>query len=42
VKLDANLIILGHKGVSKIGAFALGSVAERVAEMSSRKVMIVK
>jgi nucleotide-binding universal stress UspA family protein len=41
-KLDANLIILGHKGVSKIGAFALGSVAERVAEMSHRKVLIVK
>jgi nucleotide-binding universal stress UspA family protein len=41
-KLSADLIILGHKGVSKIGPFALGSVAERVADMSNRKVLIVK
>lgn len=41
-KLDADLIILGHKGVSKIGPFALGSVAERVADLSKRKVLIVK
>jgi len=41
-KLDAAMIILGHKGVSKIGAFALGSVAERVAQASKRKVLIVK
>ncbi len=41
-KLDADLVILGHKGVSKIGPFALGSVAERVADLSNRKVMIVK
>jgi nucleotide-binding universal stress UspA family protein len=41
-KLNVDLVILGHKGVSKIGPFALGSVAERVADMSNRKVMIVK
>lgn len=41
-KLNADLIILGHKGVSKIGPFALGSVAERVTELSKRKVLIVK
>lgn len=41
-KLNADLIIMGHKGVSKIGPFALGSVAERVAELSNRKVLIVK
>jgi nucleotide-binding universal stress UspA family protein len=41
-KLGADLIILGHKGVSKIGPFALGSVAERVADLSNRKVLIVK
>lgn len=41
-KLNADLVILGHKGVSKIGPFALGSVAERVADLSNRKVMIVK
>lgn len=41
-KLEADLIILGHKGVSKIGPFALGSVAERVADLSNRKVLIVK
>lgn len=41
-KLDANIIILGHRGVSKIGPFALGSVAERVAQAARRKVLIVK
>ena len=41
-KLEADLIIMGHKGVSKIGPFALGSVVERVAELSGRKVLIVK
>jgi nucleotide-binding universal stress UspA family protein len=41
-KLDASLIILGHKGVSRIGAFALGSVAEQVTDLSKRKVLIVK
>lgn len=41
-KLDASLIILGHKGVSKIGPFALGSVAERVTQLSNRRVLIVK
>ncbi len=40
--LDANIIILGHRGVSKIGPFALGSVAERVAQGARRKVLIVK
>jgi nucleotide-binding universal stress UspA family protein len=41
-KVNADLVILGHKGVSKIGPFALGSVAERVADLSKRKVLIVK
>jgi len=41
-KLNADLIILGHKGVSKIGPFSLGSVAERVTQLSGRKVLIVK
>jgi nucleotide-binding universal stress UspA family protein len=41
-RLEADMIILGHKGVSRIGAFALGSVAERVVEASKRKVLIVK
>jgi len=40
--LDADIIILGHRGVSKIGPFALGSVAERVAQGARRKVLIVK
>jgi nucleotide-binding universal stress UspA family protein len=40
--LDADIIILGHRGVSKIGPFALGSVAERVAQAARRKVLIVK
>ena len=41
-KLNADLVILGHRGVSKIGPFSLGSVAERVTDLSNRKVLIVK
>ncbi len=41
-RLEADLIILGHKGVSRIGPLMLGSVAERVAQLSNRRVLIVK
>lgn len=41
-RLEADLIILGHKGVSRIGPLTLGSVAERVAQLSNRRVLIVK
>jgi nucleotide-binding universal stress UspA family protein len=41
-ELDADLIILGHKGVSRIGPLTLGSVADRVAHLSNRRVLIVK
>lgn len=41
-RLEADLIILGHKGVSRIGPLTLGSVAERVAQQSNRRVLIVK
>ncbi len=41
-RLDADLVILGHKGVSRIGPLTLGSVAERVAQISNRRVLIVR
>jgi nucleotide-binding universal stress UspA family protein len=41
-RLGADLIILGHAGVSHIGPLRLGSVAERVAELSNCRVLIVK
>jgi len=41
-QLEADLIILGHKGVSRIGPLALGSVADRVAHLSNRRVLIVR
>ena len=40
--LEADLIIMGHKGVSRIGPLVLGSVADRVAHLSNRRVLIVK
>ncbi len=42
VELHCNLIIVGSKGVSKIGRFTLGSVAEKVARHADKAVLIVR
>jgi nucleotide-binding universal stress UspA family protein len=41
-ELNCSLIIIGSKGLSKIGRFSLGSVADKVARHSDRPVLIVR
>lgn len=41
-KLGCSLIVVGSRGLSKIGTFALGSVAEKVARHASCPVLIVR
>lgn len=40
--LKCDLIIVGHKGIGKIGRFQLGSVADKVARYATRPVLIVR
>ena len=41
-ELECSLIIIGSKGISKIGRFSLGSVAEKVARNAETAVLIIK
>ena len=41
-ELDCSLILIGSRGVSKIGRFSLGSVAEKVAKNAETAVLIIK
>lgn len=41
-EIQASLIVIGSMGISKIGRFSLGSVAERVTRHSDRPVLIVR
>ena len=41
-ELKCSIIIIGSMGMSKIGRFSLGSVAEKVARHSDRPVLIVR
>ncbi|MDO9538287.1 MAG: universal stress protein [Thermoplasmata archaeon] len=41
-ELECSLILIGSVGMSKIGKFALGSVAEKVARNADRAVLIIK
>ena len=40
--LAVDIIVIGHRGLSKIGRFALGSVADKVARYATRPVLIVR
>jgi len=40
--LDVDLIVVGEKGVSKVGRFALGSVADKVMRYARKPVLLVK
>jgi len=40
--LKVKVIVIGYKGVQKVGRFALGSVADEVSRKASRPVLIVK
>jgi nucleotide-binding universal stress UspA family protein len=42
LELECDLIVVGHKGISKIGRFQLGSVADKVARYANRPVLIVR
>ncbi|MCK5548207.1 MAG: universal stress protein [Thermoplasmata archaeon] len=39
---ECDMIVVGSKGLIKIGAFALGSVADKVARDANRPVLIVR
>ena len=39
---DVKLIVMGYKGVSKIGSFKLGSVSGEVAKLAKKPVLVVK
>ena len=41
-ELECSLILIGSRGVSKIGRFTLGSVAEKVAKNAETAVLIIK
>ncbi|MEW6069513.1 MAG: universal stress protein [Candidatus Thermoplasmatota archaeon] len=41
-ELNCDLIVLGNRGLSKVGTFALGSVTEKVMRYSKKPVLVVK
>lgn len=41
-ELKCDLIVVGSKGLTKVGTFALGSVADKVARNANRAVLIVR
>lgn len=41
-ELKCDLIVIGSKGLTKVGTFALGSVADKVARHASSPVLIVR
>lgn len=40
--LECDLIVVGSYGLSKVGAFALGDVAEEVAKKATRPVLLIR
>ncbi|MCK5291665.1 MAG: universal stress protein [Thermoplasmata archaeon] len=41
-ELGCDLIVVGSYGLSKVGAFALGDVAEEVAKRATRPVLLIR
>jgi len=41
-EMGVDMIVLGHHGLSRVGRFAVGSVAEQVYKHADRPVLIVK
>ena len=41
-RLEADLIVLGSKGVSKLGRYLIGSVANKVVQYAHKPVMVVR
>ena len=42
IENQCKLIVIGYKGVSKIGRFSLGSVVDKVSRHADRPVLIIK
>jgi nucleotide-binding universal stress UspA family protein len=42
LKLNVDLIMLGSRGASKIGVYAIGSIANKVVQYAHKPVMIVR
>lgn len=42
LEMNCDLIVLGYKGVSKIGPFKLGNIADKVTKTAKRPVLIVR
>jgi nucleotide-binding universal stress UspA family protein len=41
-EMGVDIIVIGYRGLSKVGRFALGSVADRIARYATRPVLIVR
>ncbi|MFA5771509.1 MAG: universal stress protein [Thermoplasmata archaeon] len=41
-EMNCDLIVLGYRGVSKVGPFKLGNVAEKVTKTAKRPVLVVR
>jgi len=41
-RLDVDLIVLGSKGLSKLGRYLIGSVANKVVQYAHKPVMVVR
>jgi nucleotide-binding universal stress UspA family protein len=41
-EMGVDIIVLGHRGLSKVGRFAVGSVVEHIYKHAERPVLIVK
>jgi nucleotide-binding universal stress UspA family protein len=41
-KLNVELIVLGSKGVSQLGQYLIGSVANKVVQYAHKPVMVVR
>lgn len=39
---ECKLIVIGYKGVSKIGRFSLGSVVDKISRHANRPVLVIK
>jgi nucleotide-binding universal stress UspA family protein len=41
-EFNCKLIVIGYKGVSKIGRFSLGSVIDKVSRLANRPILVIK
>ncbi|UCH88880.1 MAG: universal stress protein [Thermoplasmata archaeon] len=41
-EFNCKLIVIGYKGVSKIGRFSLGSVIDKISRLANRPILVIK